>query len=416
MRRRLGLLPTLITLAAIAAAFGWQHLDLRQRSERHRAAYREHGEALWKAVEGVVAREFRGGQFDPRSLASALAECLTRFDLRWIAIEDEAGNLHGSAGHLPERAEPDCWFEHAFVPLRPLGRGPRRPADAGFLLPTPTEALTLQVALRPEVLAADLAADRRRAITTSAALALVITLLAAGIVLRTRRAALQAELASNRRHLEGLETLRRLGAGLVHETKNPLGVVRGFAERIVDGRLAAADLTRAARAIVEETDRTVARLDEFLLLSRPARLRRVTVPLPALCRELATLLRSDFEAVGANLVVRAEDVAIEADRDQLRRLLMNLLLNAAQAVGEGTTVELVVERTPDHTRIVVADDGPGVPEALRETLFLPYVSGRPGGTGLGLAIARRIALDHGFDLRHEPVVPHGARMVLEVPA
>ena len=65
--------------------------------------------------------------------------------------------------------------------------------------------------------------------------------------------------------------------------------------------------------------------------------------------------------------------------------------------------------------LCVEDDGCGVPEALHATLFEPYVSQREGGTGLGLSIASRIAIDHGFELRHEPRQPHGTRMILEVP-
>jgi two-component system nitrogen regulation sensor histidine kinase GlnL len=68
----------------------------------------------------------------------------------------------------------------------------------------------------------------------------------------------------------------------------------------------------------------------------------------------------------------------------------------------------------DGLRIEVGDEGLGVPPELRDTLFEPYVSGRPGGTGLGLSIARRIALDHGFELRYESNHPRGTLLLVEV--
>jgi signal transduction histidine kinase len=404
----------LAILAPIVAVIGWQYYELQLRNAHHREAHRRLGEALWNAVDGVAVREFRGGQYVPGDVALALAESQQRFGLQWVAIEVVDGGPIAHAGVLPDRALPEFWFEHPFVPLRPQGLGPRR--SSGEVRTVPDAQLVLQVVLPPGVLLAELNNDLLRMLVTSGSLALVIVLAAFALGSRSRRLVLRSELAVSEARLEGLETMRRIGAGLVHETRNPLGVVRGFAERIARGQLAAAELQSTANAILDETDRTVARLDEFLLLSRPARVRRVAVGVRDLFLELATLLRSEIESAGARLVLRGDAAVIEADRDQLRRLLMNLLLNAAQAVGPGNTVELFCERQGNRWQIGVQDDGPGVPPELQATLFEPYVSGRAGGTGLGLAIARRIAQDHAFTLRYEPRQPHGANMILEVPA
>lgn len=408
--------PSLLTIAAIAAAVGWQSLDLRQRRTRDFAAHRQFAEALASAVDGLAVREFRGGLYNPAALGEALADARRRFELAYVAITASAAPL-AEAGTRPSQLEAEFWLERPFVPLQPLGRGPRA-GLAGDARPTPGGPLTLQLALDGEPLRAHLAADLHRMLVTSAALASLCVLAAVTFVARVRRAALRSELVASKDRLAGLDTLRRLGAGLVHETKNPLGVVRGFAERLAQGQMAADEVRETARAIVDETDRTVARIDEFLLLSRPARLRRGPVVVRDLFAQLAKLLLADLDAAGARLVVRAEAVTIDADHDQLRRLLLNLLLNAAQAVAGagGGTIELSCERTAHGVMLGVADDGAGVPQALRETMFEPYVSGRPGGSGLGLAIARRIASDHGFTLRYEPREPRGTRLVLEVPA
>ncbi|MBM4060172.1 MAG: hypothetical protein FJ265_03610 [Planctomycetes bacterium] len=407
------LLPLLATLGAIAAAVGWQYADLRGHQQRHLQAHRRYGEALLNAVDGIAAREFRGGTYSVDAVAAAMTDSRERFGLQWLAIETDTGEQVTSAGTKPAPVPPDSRFEKRFVPMRPLGRGPRWPPAEQRTLPD--RPLYLCIVLDDGDLAARLQGDLRRMVVTSLALGLAIVLVAGLVWLRTHGLALRAELAAQRARLDGLETMRRLGAGLVHETKNPLGVVRGFAERLLRSPLDAAQLQQTAQAIVEETDRTVARLDEFLLLSRPAALRRTEVPVRALFEELATLLRPDFENVGARLVLCAGDEVIQADRDQIRRLFLNLLLNAVQAVERGGTVELACEARGRGLALTVADDGCGVPEALRTTLFEPYVSGRPGGTGLGLAIARRIASDHGFLLTCAPRQGRGTCMTLEVP-
>lgn len=411
MRTRL--VSALLTAVAMAAVVGWQVLDLRHRHARCLADHRTFAEAIGSAVDGMAVREFRGGRYEPAALAELLEESRRRFALVHVRIAAGAESL-AAAGAAVADAPDELVVERVFTPLQPLGRGPRWGVGRDSLA-VPDGPLTLRIVLDGAALQERLAAESWRAGLTGASLAAVCAILALALAARARRAALREELAAGRERMAGLETLSRLGAGLVHETKNPLGVVRGIAERIAGGKLAGEEVRAAATSIVDEADRTVARLDEFLLLSRPARLRREAVELAPLCQRLRMLLQADLEAANARLVVRVEPLRIDADPDQLRRLLLNLLLNAVQAVaGRGGTIELVGRRVGDATEIVVADDGPGVPPALRETMFEPYVTGRPGGTGLGLAIARRIAADHGFGLRHEPVVPHGARLVVEV--
>jgi len=275
--------------------------------------------------------------------------------------------------------------------------------------------VTLTLLLSPEILAQKLAQRRTRFIVTTSVLSLAILLFGGVFWMRTRSLKLRGALEEGRRKLQSLESLRRLGAGLVHETKNPLGVVRGFAERISRTPLEPDKLASTARAIIDETDRTVARLDEFLLFSRPAELRRTALDVRALFDELATLLDADLETADAELVIECCGAQIDADHDQIRRLFLNLLLNAIQAVEPGGRITVSCRKGEDALLLTVEDDGAGVPEALYSTLFEPYVSDRKGGTGLGLSIASRIAVDHGFELRHEPVQPHGTRMILEVP-
>lgn len=421
------------SLLAIVAVSSWQYAEHQEQQAERLHDHQHHGQVLLAACDGVAARECRGGRYDPVSLDKSLQDVLEVFELDWLSLSNDDGTWSASAGHLPPDGDKLYRFEKAFEPLRPIhvGRGPGAGQGAGqgagpgsgpgtsserTLMPLDA-TFTLALVTSSTSLKHNLAADRTRFLATTATLILTIALLAGVFWTRNRTFAMAAKLAAGQREVESLEVLRRLGAGLVHETKNPLGVVRGFADRIARQPLQPEQLAEAARAILDETDRTVARLDEFLLFSRPAHLRRETVSVQALYGELAVLLDPDIETAGAELVVACEDAQISADRDQLRRLLINLMLNAIRALSSGGRLVLGCEPQRDGgLTLTVTDDGSGVPEELRHTLFEPYVSGREGGSGLGLAIASRIAIDHGFTLSYRPVDPQGTCMMLEVPA
>jgi signal transduction histidine kinase len=106
------------------------------------------------------------------------------------------------------------------------------------------------------------------------------------------------------------------------------------------------------------------------------------------------------------------------DQEQMKRVLVNLLDNAVEAMGGVGTVTISVRRAPASgpIRIEVADDGPGIRPEDRDRLFLPYFSTKRRGTGLGLAIVHRIVTDHMGRIRVEDNQPHGARFVIDLPA
>ncbi|WP_419190540.1 sensor histidine kinase [Saltatorellus ferox] len=413
---QLAALPILTSAAALVAAGLWQAHDFEAHRAEHLASHQERGAIIVAAIQGAAAREFRGNRYQPGSLATTLEEALGQFDLEWLSISTSDGTLVATAGQPMPGADPLHQFEGRITPIQPRDPSRRPPmgdhAGTMAVVGTPLH-LTLQVDAAP--FNRRLASDRTRFAMSSALIALAIGLFGAIFWIRLRAQHLRSQLMNERLEVESLERLRRVGAGLVHETKNPLSVVRGLAQRITRTSLDAERLQATARAIVEETDRTVARLDEFLLFSRPATLRRARFAVRPLFEELAELIEPEIEAEGASLHVECSGIEIDADREQLRRLFLNLLLNAARAAEPGGNLWIGCRRVEGRLQLVVEDDGPGVPEEIESTLFEPYVSAAEGGSGLGLSIASRIALDHGFLLRHERRYPRGARMVLEVP-
>jgi len=190
--------------------------------------------------------------------------------------------------------------------------------------------------------------------------------------------------------------------GLAHEIKNPLGGLRGAAQ-LLERRLGDPQLKEYTRVIIGEADRLNGLLTRLGGLDTPTRTRRVNI------HELVEHVRVLADAAAPPAVTVRCDYdpsipALEVDADQIIQALLNLTRNAIQAVGEEGTVVLrtrVVHNHPlgDPSRglalaVEVIDDGPGVPDTLRDSIFYPMVTGRPEGTGLGLSIAQAIARRH----------------------
>ena len=201
--------------------------------------------------------------------------------------------------------------------------------------------------------------------------------------------------------------LRELGqaaAGLAHETRNPLGLIRGWTQRLVESGLPADDQQQQAESVLEECDRVTARINSFLAFARQGEVNPEPVELEELVRELLTLLQSDLDAGGLKVETLRlnQPPAIQADRDQLRQVLFNLLQNAIAFAPQGSTIRISLcgsQRT--MFRLEVADQGPGAADEIAESLFEPYVTRRPGGTGLGLSIVRRIAVAHDWTVGYK---------------
>jgi signal transduction histidine kinase len=242
----------------------------------------------------------------------------------------------------------------------------------------------------------------------------VLLVVAGGLLLVCVAVAWQAtvRLAEARGKAQVLQTetrhLRELGraaAGLAHETRNPLGLIRGWTQRLAESELSVPDRKRQSDMVLEECDRVTARINQFLAFARPAEFVPQAVEVRELAEELTVLLEPDIEA--RHLKLDFEGVTagttIQADREQLRQALFNLLQNAIQFASDPGIVTISLKRETDGTyRLAVADDGPGPPPDDVESLFEPYFTSRPGGTGLGLAIVQRIAAAHGWQVGYSP--------------
>ncbi len=206
-----------------------------------------------------------------------------------------------------------------------------------------------------------------------------------------------------------LKQMNLAAAGLAHETRNPLNIIRGLAQMISRAEEAPAEIRKKSREMIDETDRITAQLNEFINYSRPREVRRAPVALNSVIAEVVRALNYDIDEKSIQLQTLGDALTIEADEQLLRQVLFNLLLNAIQAVPPHAEIQITAGKTgPREAFLEVRDSGPGVPADQRTEIFKPYVTNHNKGTGLGLAVVNQIVLAHQWDVECLANEPTGA--------
>src|SRR5262245_28920099 len=213
-----------------------------------------------------------------------------------------------------------------------------------------------------------------------------------------------------------LSILGELAAGIAHDLRNPLTIVKGAAEALLRRARSPEAAAEHAEIIcrgVEKADRTIQALID---LGRPRDASSGPVPLDDVAREVLALVQVEGRRRQVRFAADVGDLAVLADRELLVQVLLNLLLNAAQASDERGLVDLrarrIVHGGAALVAIAVEDRGHGLPPEVRRKVFTPFFTTRSGGTGLGLLSSRRIASDMGGSLGLFPRSRGGARAVL----
>ncbi len=376
------------------------------------------GERL-EAVATTAAAFIDGDQlqtwsYDPRKSVeyliteAQLANLLERSGLASIVVNDDAGIVVMALGDSLALREPDPYWE--------LDLGDRGAA----LLGTPTasslfehhgvvqksafapvetfdETIVGLVAVHAEAdYLDDLSALRAGAwITAGIVLAVLLALLSGLARLLRDIVRYRASLADQ----EKLAAMGRMTAGIAHEIRNPLGILRGAGESLEMRLEGLGQDATMARFVMDEVDRLDAILTRYLTFGRGGGLSFVATDLESLVRSTVRDLAEAFGEKGVSSVVdvAGEPREAEADPTAVRQLLINLLLNAADAAAgsDGARVDVVLTFAADRATITIVDTGPGLGGADPESLFEPFRTTKEKGSGLGLAVARQVAVDHG---------------------
>jgi len=232
-------------------------------------------------------------------------------------------------------------------------------------------------------------------------------------------------LESSVKRNERLATVGQMAAALAHEVRNPLASISGSAE--VLGALPRADDSekRLVDIVVRESERLNELITDFLGYARPRKPELAPVHLGTLVAETVEAFRQEAGAPGVQVKLDVQDEPwAEADGDQVRQVLWNLLRNAAEAMSEGGTVGVRVRRESANGRrsetvcVTVEDSGVGIPPENRHRIFDPFFTTRASGTGLGLSVVVRIVQDHDGEITLATPVQdgHGAAFTVRLRA
>jgi nitrogen fixation/metabolism regulation signal transduction histidine kinase len=216
---------------------------------------------------------------------------------------------------------------------------------------------------------------------------------------------------------------REVARRLAHEIKNPLTPIQLSAERLrrklSSLEPAQADLVQeCTTTIIGEVESLKSLVDEFSQFARMPTPRAVPVDLHGMLTDALALYNGLFTDVQFDRRFAAALPQVRVDPEQMRRVIINLVDNAIEAMDRQGTIVIETAHEPANSlvRVTVADDGPGIPPEERDKLFLPYYSTKGRGSGLGLAIVRRIVAEHGGSIDLTENTPRGTRFTIELPA
>ncbi len=220
---------------------------------------------------------------------------------------------------------------------------------------------------------------------------------------------------------ERLAALGEMIAGVSHEIRNPLGIIRSTAE-LLDCRMNDEKQKRFSSIIVEESTRLNDILTEFLDFARPARLQPATCKIEDILDRNLSVMEAECQRLGIKVqkCYQKGECCLEADQDLLYRAFVNIFANSIQSMPEGGT--LTVRTTITNGRdgasfveIQVQDTGTGIPKETMKKIFNPFFTTREKGTGLGLAIVQTIVDNHSGEIEVVSRDGQGATFIIRLP-
>ncbi len=212
---------------------------------------------------------------------------------------------------------------------------------------------------------------------------------ATGSLIRTRESLM---------HAETLASMGRMAAGIAHEIRNPLFIIRSSAENL--RKKHPGDAEQIDEFILDEVDRLNGILTDYLLFARNESTSVVITDLVRLLDRSVRLVNEPGQAekVAIETQFAVVTAPFEGEEKKLQQVFLNLLLNAIQAIEGSGSLSVSLSRSKSDYILEFNDSGPGIPEKDLEKVFEPFYTTRPSGSGLGLAIARRVVEDHGGEI------------------
>jgi signal transduction histidine kinase len=426
--RQLGLALSLSFLAAVLLAVLASHIAFRPLARVRDAIDRiARGETLLAAPAGkeepkevaalesklqMLGQQFRGAREDALQLRGNIEHLLERLE-EAVLLFDRDNRLIMAGRAVESLLGRGRWelmgrtLEELFPPSTPLGAAIS--GAVGFRQPLKDSPITIE-----------------RDGQAPARLLVNLELLESfpnrerlGALVSLRDAESRRQIGSQLDLSTRLAAISRLTGGVAHEIKNPLNSIALHLEVL---RAKLGDECRDAEQEIEIIAREITRLDRvvktFLDFTRPVDLRLAPVDAVALAQEVATLVAPEAVKHGIDVAVESDPppVMLEADRDLLKQAVLNVVMNAVEAMKHGGRLGISVKRAGPDCVFLVSDQGAGIPPEVRDRIFNLYFTTKEKGSGIGLAMTFRVVQLHNgtIDFASEP--GKGARFWLRLPA
>jgi signal transduction histidine kinase len=217
---------------------------------------------------------------------------------------------------------------------------------------------------------------------------------------------------------EQLAAVGQIAAGVAHELRNPLTAIKMLVQTGLEGP-APSGLPAEDLAVIEQSIRRMEQyIQIFLDFARPPRSERRRLDLLDVVRRAVALVEGRARRQKVIIELDFPDWPVHAslDPEQIQQVLVNLLINALDALPRGGVIRVQVHLNGDTITVRVQDNGPGLPAAIRDRLFEPFVTGKPDGVGLGLSICKRLIEAHGGSIHGTNAPAGGAVITFTLPA
>ncbi|MEP7270885.1 MAG: ATP-binding protein [Acidobacteriota bacterium] len=212
-------------------------------------------------------------------------------------------------------------------------------------------------------------------------------------------------------------SLGQMSAAIVHEIRNPLGAIRGAAEALESIVPREHKKAEFLTIIKREVERLNGLVTDFLQFARPRLPELLPTPPRDIVEAVVKLASKQAEQARVRITVNVADQLplVLLDAEQMKQVLLNLILNAIEAMPDGGQLTISVRQRDDELLLSVRDTGKGIDPAVREKLFSPFVTTKTRGTGLGLAIAHRLVIQHGGRIEAANGEDGGALLEIRLP-